>query len=273
MADRAYTFDRNSKLLGSPESINMKYEPATVHHFSDSLKAIHHFRSDKGHYRYAFLEGDQVVARYFEIDTTDRTGNFGVGGPGFTPTDDPEVFHATRFYDYNIYRLDKSGLSVAYTLIFPEKRTIPADFGTDKTHKGKRIDYFFRNHEKIFGIGHVYKVGDFLYIKCGSLNAEIRKNGSFVYNLEHDYLISLNRLDPDELSHHLPIIGAWHNDFKLYDGTYLYASLSSQEMFSHYGEIKKNHPVFPPAMQHYFEKGSKKDNPVVIRLKPKKTMI
>jgi len=185
MADRAYTFDRDSKLLGDPKKIDIKHEPAAVHHFSDSLRAVHYFRSPKGDgsYQYAFLDGeDRVVAKYFEIDTTDRTGDFGVSGPGFTPTDDPEVFHAVRFYDYNIYRLDKNGLSVAYTLVFPEKWTIPADFNTNKAYHGKQIDYFFRNHEKIFGISHVYKVGDFLYIKCGSLNAEIRKNGSFVYN-------------------------------------------------------------------------------------------
>jgi len=274
MADLAHTFDRDSRLLEDPRKINMKREPSATHRFSDSLRAIYHFRSDEGHYRYAFLdEENRVVAKYFEIDTTDMSGDFGVGGPGFTPTDDPEVFHAVRYYDYNIYRVDKNGLSVAYTLVFPEKRTIPADFNTNKIYHGKQIDYFFRNHEKIFGIGHVYKIGDFLYVKCGSLNAEIRKNGSFVYDLEHDYLISLNRLDPDELSHHLPIIGDWHNDFKQYDGTYLYASLSSREMFEHYAEIKKNHPVFPPEMQRYFEKGSKNDNPVIIRLKPKKTMM
>jgi len=44
-------------------------------------------------------------------------------------------------------------------------------------------------------------------------------------------------------------------------------------MFSHYGEIKKSNPVFPPEMQRYFEKGNKNDNPVIIRMKPKKTMI
>ncbi|GHE34207.1 6-bladed beta-propeller [Sphingobacterium griseoflavum] len=274
--NNVYKFDSSLKQVGQPKQIEIRQAPSRAYRFSDSLKIVSYFRSskgkDRGFYHYAYLNSDQVTAKYFEIDTGkySKVGDFAVGGPSFIETDDSEILHAVRYYDYNVYQINKNGIAVAYKLIFPSKYSIPVDFNTNAEYLGKKIDYFFKNPAKIFGIGYTYQIGNFLYFKCGSLHPNIRNNGSFVYDLAHDYLISLNRLDPDKLSHHLPIIGSWDKDFLKYDGTYLYATLSSKEMFSYYDQVKQNNLTFPQHMKDYFKKGSKKDNPVLIQFTPKK---
>lgn len=275
--DKVYSYGTDGKLIEiiKPEAKKMMYDD--LYTFNDSVQVVSYFKdkgsSSQAKYGYALLKKNQVVSKYFEIDTGkySRMGDFAVGGPSFIKTDNPNILHAVKFYDYNIYQITNHGISVAYTLVFPSNNTIPADFNTNPIYFGKKMDYFFKNGRKIYGIGHTYQIGDFLYFKCGSLSPFVRKNGSLVYDLKNDYLLSLNRLDPDTLSHFLPIIGRWENDFKKYDGNYLYASLSSLEMFTYYQQEKNKKIKYPISIANYFEKGSKKDNPVIIQLKPKKS--
>lgn len=274
--DKIYNYGIDGKLIDviKPDQKRLTYDKK--YDFNDSVQVVSYFKekasSEEPNYVYALFKNNEVTSKYFEIDEEKyKMGYFAVGGPIFIGTDNPMILHAVRPYDYNIYQITRSGISVAYTLVFPENNTIPADFKTNPIYTGKQMDYFFNNDSKIFGIGHTYQIGDFLYFKCGSLSPHVRKNGSFVYDLKNDYLISLNRLDPDSLSHHLPIIGRWENDFKKYDGSYLYASLSSLEMFAYYEQEKNKKMRYPALVENYFKHGNKKDNPVIIQIKPKKS--
>lgn len=269
---KLYTFNSGSKLL-KIEKQN-RYEPGEFRDLQEGVRAFSYNKdsggTDRARYYYALTKNGQTFAKYWQVDTSayNNSAELAVGGPAFIETDDPGVFHVVKSYDYNIYRLDNKGMSTAYRLIFPGKNTLPADFNTNDVYLGKKIDYFFKHTDNIFGIGYTYKIGDFLYFKCGSLSAEIRKIGSLVYDLKRDHLVSLNRLDPDTLSHYLPVIGEWHNDFKKFDGTYLYSSLSSLTMQAFYEQEKKKKREYPPAMQNYFRNLNKMNNPVLIRLKP-----
>lgn len=276
--NKTFVFDTDAKQIDKYTINPVENYSSQEFVFKDSAKVISYYKNvmsdDKSFYQYVFSKKDKLYAKYFEIDTGkhSKTGDFAVGGNSLIETDDPEVFHAVRYYDYNIYRINNKGIAVAYQLIFPNEYTVPKDFHTNRRYLGKKLDYFFKNPKNIFGIGYTYQIGNFLYFKCGSLGPDIRKNGSFVYDLSGDYLISLNRLDIDSFSHYLPIIGRWDNDFKKYDGEHLYCSLSSIEMFSYYEQEKKKKHKYPIAVQEYFKKGSKKDNPVIIRIKPKKSI-
>jgi len=274
--DNLYNYDLSGKLIEIIKPTDNKLSYDESYDFNDSVKVVTYLKN-KGlnnnlSYKYSLMNNEKVISSYFEQDTSkyNRTGYFAVGGPDFIRTDNPSVLHAVKFYDYNVYQITSKGISTAYSIVFPSTNAIPLDFNINPIYLGKKMDYFFLNVDKIFGIGHTYQVGDFLYFKCGSLGAQVRKNGSFVYNLKKDYLISLNRLDPDSLSYHLPIIGRWENDFKKYDGKYLYASLSALEMFNFYEQEKGKKNKYPLLMDLFFSKGSKKDNPVIIQLKPKK---
>lgn len=275
VAGKLYAFDTNAKRINESIAEKQKHRASQFYNFKGDTKVVSYYQDSKGKdkslYQYALIKNGNLFAKYFEIDTGkySKSGDFAVGGPSFIETDSPDILHAVRYYDYNIYRIDSEGISAAYELIFPAKNTIPKDFNTNKVYFGKKINHFFKNVENIYGIGYTFKIGDFLYFKCGSLSSYIRRNGSFVYDLKNDNLISLNRLDPDSLSRHLPIIGAWDNDFKKFDGKHLYASLSSLELFSYYNQEKKKNYKYPEVMQNYFNKGSKKDNPVIIKLTPK----
>lgn len=275
IAGKSYAFDINAKLINQTVLEKQKHRSSQFYNFKGGTKVVSYYKDSKGKdkslYQYAIIKNGNPVAKYFEIDTGkfSKFGDFAVGGPSFIETDSPDILHAVRYYDYTIYRIDSGGVSAEYQLIFPSKNTFPKDFNTNKVYFGKKINHFFKNVENIYGIGYPFKIGDFLYFKCGSLSSYIRRNGSFVYDLKNDYLISLNRLDPDSLSHHLPIIGAWDNDFKKFDGKYLYASLSSLEIFAYYDREKKKKLKYPEVMQNYFDKGNKKDNPILIKLTPK----
>lgn len=272
-SNKAYKFDTEGKQIGEPIDIKREHISNETYFFKDSTYIESYFKVNSNFlYQYVYLKQGKIKSKYFKLETGKNSseGDFAVGGPSFIQTTENGKLYGVRNYDYNIYQLDNNGISIAFRLIFPSKNTLPKDFNTNKIYKGKRLQYFFKNAENIFGIGYTYGIGDYLYFKCGSLSSNIRKNGSFVYDLKNDYLISLNRLDPDSLSHNLPIIGTWDNDFKKFDGNYLYASLSSLELFSFYEQVKKKNPQYPIAMQNYFKKGSKKDNPVLIRLKPKR---
>jgi|SRR5690606_29903274 len=244
--------------------------------FKDLTRVFSYYKNnkhdDKSFYQYVLTKDDKTVGKYFEIDTgkLSKNGDFAVGGPSLIETDNSEIIHAVKYYDYNIYRITKSGISVAYRLVFPKENSIPNDFNTNNIYFGKKIDYFFKYPKKIFGIGYTYKIGNNLYFKCGGLSSDIRNNGSFVYNLANNYLISLNRLDIDDTSSYLPIMGRWDNNIKKYDGEYLYCSLSSLEMFNFYEQEKDKNRKYPVVMNAYFKNGNNKDNPVIIRIKPKK---
>src|SRR5690606_33981536 len=150
-----------------------------------------------------------------------------------------------------IDRIKKSGICGAYTLVFPKENSIPKDFNPNNIYFEKKIAYFFNYPKKIVEIGHTYKIGNNLYFICGSISSDIRNNGSFIYNLANNYLISLNRLDIDDTSSYLPIMGRWDNNIKKYDGEYLYCSLSSLEMFNFYEQEKDKNRKYPVVMNAY----------------------
>ncbi|MEN5086779.1 6-bladed beta-propeller [Sphingobacterium faecium] len=273
---KKFVFNFDAKKINEYKIASIESYAAQEFIFKDSTKVISYYRNlgsaDKSLYQYVIKKGGEIAYKYFEIDTSkySKNGDFAVGGKSLIETDNPEIFNAVRNYDYNIYKISTNGISVAYRLVFPNINTIPIDFNSNKKYLGKKLDYFFKFPKNIFGIGYTYKIGNNLYFKCGSLHPDIRKNGSFVYNLTNDYLISLNKLDVDSSSNYLPIIGRWDNDFKKYDGEFLYCSLSSIELFSYYEQEKVKKHKYPIAMQEYFNNGSKKDNPVIIRIKPRK---
>ncbi|WP_286774896.1 MULTISPECIES: 6-bladed beta-propeller [Sphingobacterium] len=275
---RKFVFSINGKKIDEYKIAPINSYAAQEFTFNDSSKVMSYYKdlnsNDKSLYQYVIKRNNKIAYKYFEIDTGKyyKSGEFAVGGKSLIETDNPEIFNAVRSYDYNIYQISKEGISIAYRLIFPSVYTIPFDFNSNKKYLGKKLDFFFKFPKNIFGIGYTYKIGNNLYFKCGSLHPDIRKNGSFVYNLTNNYLISLNRLDIDSSSGYLPVIGRWDNDFKKFDGEFLYCSLSSIELFSYYEQEKTKNYKYPIAMQEYFNKGSKKDNPVIIRIKPKKDL-
>ena len=274
--EKIYSYDLTGKPIDMAQ-IESKTKYDEKYDFGDSIQVVSYFKDNKtkdnATYSYAILKNNQPIAKYFPLEDEkySKMGYFAVGGPSFIRTSDPKKMNAVRYYDYNIYQITNKGISVRYTFVFPDNNTIPNDFNTNPVYLGKKMDYFFKNTNKIFGIGHTYQIGDFLYFKCGSLSPYIRKSGSFVYDLKNNYLISLNKLDPDSLSHFLPIIGRWENDFKKYDGKCLYASLSSLEMFAYFEQEKAKKIKYPEQIETYFAKGTKKDNPVIIQLKPKQS--
>ena len=274
---KVFNFNTSGKLIMTKKVNDKGPRYISEYNFNDSVKVVNYYSDKKGNedslYLFGLLKNDKIIKKYLRIDNKiHKMGSFAVGGPSFIDTDNPDIKYAVKDYDYKIYKITSEGMSVAYNIVFPSINALPKDFSSNKIYNGKQMEYFFKqpNVNKIYGIGYTYEIGNYLYVKCGSLGHNLRQNGSFVYNLKDNSLISLNRLDPDTLSHYLPAISSrWDMDFKKYDSKYLYTCLSSLEMFTYYEQNKSKNYKYPAVIEDYFRTANKKNNPVIVQLKPK----
>ena len=89
-------------------------------------------------------------------------------------------------------------------------------------------------------------------------------------------MTSLQDLQPDSLSHFLPVNDAGHyydftnRGFLLLKDDYLYTSYSSLAMFSFKEQLGDKQKTFSPLLDEYFKTQNRKSNPVIVQLKPKK---
>ena len=93
-----------------------------------------------------------------------------------------------------------------------------------------------------------------------------------MYNLKTGQLISMNNLTPDSTNYFLPVIDFPFNyeSFKAVDDQYFYTYIASLRMFQAKEANSGKSIKYPGLLAQYFQKGNKKDNPVIVQLKPKK---
>ncbi|WP_285008171.1 6-bladed beta-propeller [Pedobacter faecalis] len=274
----AIFFDTKGKLVKKVLHKDNKYRGEYT--FSNGDQVQQGFRDNKTkdstYYELAVLRDTVPVATYlpFDVKRYENDQFFGHGGVYDYRVQD-ELFFLT-YYKTNIYKLTPKKLSLAYRIIFPAANTLPADFLSNPVYKGKRQEYFDANRDAIYALSGTYKFGNNLYFKTHSWGGSREKKFAFVYNLDNADLISLGNLEPDSLSHFLPVNDAgsgWdfsNRGFHKYDGTYLYTSYSSLAMFSFKEQSAGKNATYPPKLVSYFKSENKKSNPVLIRLKPKK---
>jgi hypothetical protein len=224
-------------------------------------------------YELALFNKDTILGLFLQFSTNYGNDQFMSAGDRSTYNANTKELFYVHYYNYNIYKGTPEGLSLAYKLIFPFANTLPKDFLVNPIYKNKRYDYF-RDHNKIiYGLGNVLKIGDMLVFKIGQWGGIDKTILS--YNLKTGELLSLNDLEPDAKTSFLPITdGGVGYDFKnmgfiLNKDGYLYTSYSSLAM-SKFKELSTNKkPVYNEVLETYFKTQSPKNNPVIIKLKPK----
>lgn len=169
--------------------------------------------------------------------------------------------------NYNIQVLNDTGLQKVYSLVFPLDKSLPVGFRADKQYE-KSPDAYFRDHPAI-----IHSLRN-VYLAPNSLLFETVKGTFFdndrllAYNLRTGNIISLRRISSDSSSCFLPFF-AMNGGILASDHKCIYATVSSMEMFREMELNKSRRPVYPPGLQTYFDRESRKSNPVIVQLQLK----
>lgn len=231
---------------------------------------------DSTNYEIAILRENKDTVGYFPFSMSRyETDQFLGGSSIYDYGVENELFFITT-YNFNIYKVTPSKLSLAYRIIFPANNSLPQDFMANPLYKNKRIEYFQKNPKVFYGLNNTYKVGNHLYMQMRNLGGNKEVKNAIIYNLNTAELTSLQDLTPDSLSSFLPVTdaGAYYDfankGFHLYKDDYFYTSYSSLAMFAFKEQLGTKNDKFSPQMTEYFRTQDRKSNPVIIQLKPKK---
>ena len=231
--------------------------------------------SDSTWFELAILRKNDTLA-YFPFDIDRYKKDEFWDSPKFFSYGVPDEMFFINLYDFDIYRVSPSNLSLAYRIIFPAVNTLPKDFISNPIYLKKKGE-FFRSNPKVFYRTHfAYLIGDNLYLQMSCFAPPSEAKKAIIYNLKTTEMTSLQDLQPDSLSQFLPVNDAGgfydfaNRGFHLLKDDYLYTSYSSLAMFSFKSQLGDKQQPFSPLMQQYFKTQDKKSNPVIVQLKPKK---
>ncbi|WP_457269436.1 6-bladed beta-propeller [Pedobacter sp. UYEF25] len=233
-------------------------------------------KRDSTVYEISTYKNNKQTNQYFPFTIADSENNnyFSNGSGFFDYGVDDELLYA-RAHDYRIYLVTPEKLFVAYQFVFPMRHTMPKDFRTAKAYGVDRFQWLLKNKDVIFGIGNTYLCGKNFFFKTAQLGGNDTRKSDLIYNLENGKLTSVSDLQPDSLSQFLPVTDAGvGNDFLnkgffLYKDQSFYTSISSLVMFNLKEQKNDKKTKYNAALTKLFKEGSRKDNPIIVRLKPK----
>jgi hypothetical protein len=259
---KALRIDQGGYAFADKETIARSY--FTVRKGTDSIT-----------YKLAIIRKDKDTIGYLPFSVKQYQTDQFLGSSRLYHYGSPNEFFFVDVYNYNLYKVKPSGVSLAYRIIFPANNSMPADFTTNPAYVGRRIEYFQKNQKVFYGVSNSYLFGDDLYLQMHSFGYDKQLKKAIIYNLKTTELTSLQDLEPDSLSSFLPVTDAGVYDdfsnhgFHLYQDGYFYTSYSSLAMFSFKEQLGTKHDQFSPEMQAYFKTEDRKSNPIIVQLKPK----
>ncbi|MGY4383399.1 hypothetical protein ACVWYN_000418 [Pedobacter sp. UYP24] len=262
-AQKRYEYLYDTYIFANQDMVVAKGFPLKKdHEDSTRAKAWLTFHHEYGNAT-AFATGLEFKAD-LQFDVGTWTAN---NGPFYNSGADDFVLFA-KAYDYNIYKVRASGrVDTLYKLILPLKNATPVDFTTNPQYNEKRMGYFQENKDKVYFLENCYQFGDRLFFKLNCINTDDQKNYDDIYNLKNGELTSYLRVASDSKSFHLPLFSDNFAGFIAFDGEFLYRSVSSVEMFGNYEANKEKKLKYPANVKKYFDKGTSKDNPVLVLVK------
>ncbi|HMI03451.1 MAG TPA: 6-bladed beta-propeller [Pedobacter sp.] len=190
-------------------------------------------------------------------------------GPLYSSRSDTSFLFA-KDHDYRIYQLSPNQVKLKYQFIFPLQQNLPPNFIYDPAFIEKRIKYLDDHKKVIFVLSNYHELGNNLFFKASTRDAS-NKDEYLIYNTESGTLVSYERVLPDENNSFLPLWDSmdFANNGFTSDGTFLYTDFPSIIMFQAHEANKDRKITYPKALNDYFTLGTKKDNPVIIQLKPR----
>ncbi|RBQ02703.1 6-bladed beta-propeller [Pedobacter miscanthi] len=268
-----FTFDLNGKLVnkGHTKDNTPKYD----YLIPDSSTGIKFNKKiDSTYFELSLYDGGgKILNKFFPFaieqilnDNMINSGKslFYSGRPG-------RAFY-TRYYDYNIYEIGPDKAELSFQITLPAVNSLPRDFMSNPSYKGKKMEFLLKNTDLYFGIYNVFQSGNNLFFNLSTFGQGKR---SFIYNLKNNALVAVSDLAPDHTSYFLPVTDAGAFDeynnvgFSQYVEGYLYTSYSSLAAFMFKQQSANKKPQYNEILTRYFKTQSKKSNPIIVVLKPK----
>ncbi|MGF7081126.1 6-bladed beta-propeller [Mucilaginibacter sp. UYCu711] len=258
---------------------------------------MRYFAADKG-VSYSFPNNVDSTSKYYKVYSrslimySDEKNKVYAHGLGFDKKEGEDLniistgiwpfnsvgdtaFYYSKPYYTNIYTIKPDAINLSYKFIFPFYVSIPGDFATNPDYKKKQIEYIQKHPKAIYCITNFYQMKNNLVFRTATWGWD-NKEDNLIYNLKTGTLIAYKHILQDERSNFLPIYddsngGNTFNNSGILacTGGYLYTSASSLGMFQYREKYADQKAKYPPALDNYFKKGSRKDNPVIMQLKLK----
>ena len=192
------------------------------------------------------------------------------GGIPIYASDDNTCFFAMP-YDYNIYHLGAKGIINQYKFLFPAENSLPVNFATDSAYTKKRVQYALdpKNNKKFIKIDNIFKVADNLTF-ITKYEGIFTADRFYSYNLKSGNLLSFGRVNGDKTSYLMELVHPERNSqiIGVHQGD-LYASVPAMMLLSYADNKELKKMQISPELEEFFQKGSRLDNPVLIRLRLK----
>ncbi|MEJ2884619.1 6-bladed beta-propeller [Pedobacter sp. GR22-6] len=177
-------------------------------------------------------------------------------------------------YDYGVFQITPSGVKKVYQLVLPMSLTFPDSLLTSGHYKQGTLRSFFEgNIEKVNGLSFTYTLKNSFFFKLNDYNSSI--HDSYIYNLETGNVVSTGSISGDQLTSFLPITDFtsgtefMNRNFLTVDTACIYCSIPPAALFKAYESRDNKKQEYAPLLVTLFNKGSRTDNPVIVRLRPK----
>jgi len=221
--------------------------------------------NDNTGYELKVYDGEKNIREDFPYNKKSGAYYYRPEQISFFPTNDKERLLFTRPYNYSIYQLTKDSISLLYTLILPLENSLPKAFFTQPFRSKNDLDvYRTQNGGFVWQIDNVYRVQHYLFFSLDYNKSQKERN--FMFDETTSRFYNTAKINTDSVNAYLPLL---QSGIQYADDSYLYSSASSASMFQSNENNKVRSPQYAPAMQQYFEKGTRTDNPVIIQLKLK----
>jgi hypothetical protein len=276
---RTHYFDLTGKFVKKITADTLdKY--ADSKRFSDGtiIDQYYYDKEDKDSTKYhlSLIKDGKKSEMYFPQKKDEHKNDEGWHGGRIYDYGNPDEFLYVKNYLYNIYKLNSKKLSLAYQIFFPAANSLPLDYDNNPKYDGKRYDYFEQNRDIFYEMANAYLHGNNLYFQVRNWSWSRDEKRAFVYNLNSNDLTSVSDIEPDSVSQFLPITDLnYHYDFTnrgflIVDKDYFYTSYSSLALFTVKEQNDGKNRKYDPVLTEFFKTQSRKSNPIIVQLKPKK---
>lgn len=189
------------------------------------------------------------------------------GPTQFSDSGYDSLIYFSRPYDYNIYSITPDSIWSQFLFVFPLSVSVPKDFTESKIYFNKRFLYLVKqNPNIIYSVNRFLKIGDILSFSLSNNNP--LGNSNFLFNETTNSLFSLNEIFADSTNFYLPVKSLISPGILTAHDGYFFSGVSSAEMFTARDLAKKKGVLYSKEIAQFFSRGSKSQNPVIIRIRP-----
>lgn len=177
-------------------------------------------------------------------------------------------------FEYSLYQLNDTGIMRKYKFIFPAANSLPPNFVSDSSFKGKRAKSVYGNPDavqKVRSLQTAYRLDNYLLFSGHAGSSNIGDNLNYLYNFDKGTLLSFSKVTGDNSSYYFPIMSSFFEKILYVKNKTVYSSIPAFRLFSIKEALGKE-VTYPPSLNKLMTTGSKDNNPVLVVVKLRKNI-